>query len=76
MSEHLEARIMAKDMLDKANDQITALPDQCRQIYKLNIYEGMKVAEIAEKLQINYRYAEKQLGIARKIVRKGLRNVV
>ena len=76
MSEHLEARIMAKNMLDKANDQITALPDQCRQIYKLNIYEGMKVAEIAEKLQINYRYAEKQLGMARKIVRKGLRNVV
>ena len=67
---------MAKDMLDRANEQIAMLPEKCRNVYELNIYGGMKVAEIAEKLQINYRYAEKQLGMARKIVRKGLRNVV
>lgn len=76
LSEYPETRIMAKDMLDRANEQIAMLPEKCRNVYELNIYGGMKVAEIAEKLQINYRYAEKQLGMARKIVRKGLRNVV
>ncbi|MGN0283140.1 MAG: RNA polymerase sigma factor [Prevotella sp.] len=75
-TEHLETRMVAKDIVNHLNRRIDNLPQDCQTIYAMNIYGGMKVGEIASALKIKYKYAEKQLGKARKMVRKGLRNVV
>lgn len=40
-----------------------------QQVYRLHIYDGLKVSEIAETLHIKYKNAEKRLGAARKQVR-------
>ena len=72
----LEARIAAKDLAQMAAQEISRLPEKCRSIYEMSLYEGMKVGEIASALHIKYKYAEKQLGTARKTIRESLRNVV
>lgn len=49
------------------------LTDGQRKIYTLNIYEGMKVGEISQTLNMNYKSVENTLGIARKRVRSYMR---
>lgn len=75
-SESPEVRIVASDLVSKVARRIDMLPEMCRTIYEMNVYGGMKLGEIATTLNLKYKFAEKQLGMARKIVRKGLRNVV
>lgn len=45
-------------------------------IYRLNIYDGMKVSDIAEYLSLNYKSVERSLGLARKEVRYNIRKVL
>lgn len=40
-----------------------------RTIYRMNVYEGMKVSEIAQKAELDYKCTENHLGRARKVVR-------
>ena len=48
---------------------IAHLTSKQQQVYRLHIYEGMKVSEISETLHINYKAVENRLGAARKQVR-------
>ena len=49
---------------------IALLSDKKRNIYKICIYDGMKVSEISEALGENYKRVENYLGAARKEVRQ------
>ena len=55
---------------------LARLPQLCRQVYRLHIYDGMKVSEIAERLQLPYKQVEYRLGQARKEVRRMMRRAV
>lgn len=48
---------------------IARLSDRQREVYRLNVIDGMKVSEIAVTLNIGYKSAEHRLGDARKEVR-------
>lgn len=52
---------------------IAQLTSKQEQVYRLHIYEGMKVSEISETLNINYKSVENRLGCARKLVRSYIR---
>lgn len=52
------------------------LSESRRTIYRLNIYEGMQVADIARTMNIGYKTAEKRLGTARKEVRTYVRRML
>ncbi len=56
----------------KINESIQNLPDKCRQIFTLCRFEGLKYAEIAEKLNISIKTVEMQMGIALKKIRNNL----
>ena len=75
-AEHTELRLVMADMVNVAESKIASLPPAYRQIYEMNLYDGMQVKEISETLGLKYKYVEKKLGKARTLVRKGLRNVV
>lgn len=48
---------------------------QCR-VYLLNLYEGLKVGDIAQRLNIKYKNAEYCLGVARKEMRCYMKKVL
>ncbi len=48
---------------------IAQLNRQERTIYRMNLFDGMKVSEIALKTETNYKSTENHLGRARKVVR-------
>ena len=64
--EHAELEREMKRALDK-------LPDQCRRVFELSRYEGLKYAAIAEVLGISIKTVENQVGKALKILREELK---
>lgn len=52
---------------------LTRVPENCREIYRMHIYGGMKVSEISQTLGDGYKSVENRLGTARKAVRQYLR---
>lgn len=55
---------------------IARLSDNQSKVYRMNIYDGMQVSEIAKTLHLNYKNAETRLGKARKVVRNYVRRVL
>ncbi len=53
-------------------DALQALPEKCREIFMMNRFEGLKYAEIAEKLGISVKTVESQMSKALKILREKL----
>lgn len=53
---------------------IARLSKSQQKIYRLNIYEGLKVSEISETLHIDYKCAENGLGAARRTMRNYIRH--
>ena len=51
---------------------LARLPENCREIYRLHIYDGMKVGEISRELGEGYKSVEHRLGAARKAMRQYL----
>jgi len=66
------AVIFENEMKEKLNEIMEALPDQCRRIFILSRFEGLKHKEIAEKMGISYRTVETQIYRALKIFKKHL----
>lgn len=63
---HTELEKEMKRALDK-------LPEQCRRVFELSRYEGLKYAAIAEVLGISVKTVENQVGKALKILREELK---
>jgi RNA polymerase sigma-70 factor, ECF subfamily len=53
---------------------LQSLPEKCRQVFELNRQEGLKYAEIAEKLNISIKTVEAQMSKALSILREHLRD--
>jgi RNA polymerase sigma-70 factor, ECF subfamily len=51
---------------------IASLPEKCRQIFELNRIEGLKYAQIAEKLNISTKTVEAQMSKALGVLREHL----
>ncbi len=76
----LEAQILS-DTTDLEFDEATSemikrtineLPEQCRHVYNLSVYEDMKYNEIAHELNISVSAVKVQMFRARKYLRKNL----
>lgn len=52
--------------------EIERLPEQCRKVFKLNRFDGLKYKEIAAQLQISERTVENHIAHALKVLRKKL----
>lgn len=52
---------------------LQSLPEKCRQVFEMNRQEGLKYAEIAEKLNISIKTVEAQMSKALSILREHLR---
>lgn len=71
-----ESVYSAQEMNEILESGIAKLSDKQSLVYRLNIYEGMKVSEIALRLNISYKNTENRLGTARKTVRGYVRRML
>lgn len=53
---------------------LQSLPEKCREVFELNRQEGLKYAEIAEKLNISIKTVEAQMSKALAIMREHLKD--
>ncbi|MBN1159372.1 MAG: RNA polymerase sigma-70 factor [Bacteroidales bacterium] len=72
LDEDAEKEIMTLDLQHKIYAIIEELPVKCRQIFKMNRFEGLKNEEIAQMLNLSKRTVETQISKALKILRKRL----
>ncbi len=57
------------EIMEHMERGLARLPENFREVYRLHIYDGMKVSEISDFLGDNYKSVEYRLGTARKVVR-------
>ena len=72
----VESVFSAHQLMERMERSLTCLPKACCEIYRLHIYDGMKVSDIAQQLSLPYKQVENRLGQARKAVRQQLRKCV
>ena len=68
----MESAIFANDTLQILERGLSRLPHQTAEIYRLHLYDGMKVSEISRHLHQDYKAVEYRLGQARRLVRRML----
>lgn len=69
----MESVISARQLMERMEHSLARLSEDCRTVYRLHIYDGMKVGEISQQLSLPYKQVENRLGLARKKVRQQLK---
>jgi RNA polymerase sigma-70 factor, ECF subfamily len=62
-----------KEMNKVIDDTIEGLPERCRQIFRMNRFDGLKYREIAEILRISIKTVEADMGKALQAFRQNLK---
>lgn len=66
----MESVISANELTEQLERGLARIPKNCREIYRMHIYGGMKVSEISAQLGEGYKSVERRLGTARKEMRR------
>jgi len=69
----MDSVFSAHEIAEQMERGLARLPENCREVYRLHIYGGMKVGEISQQLGEGYKSIEHRLGTARKTIRQYLR---
>lgn len=72
----VESVFSARQVMEQVERTLARVPENCREVYRLHIYDGMKVGEISRQLGEGYKSVEYRLGTARKVVRAYLSKAV
>ncbi|MBR0181630.1 MAG: sigma-70 family RNA polymerase sigma factor [Prevotella sp.] len=70
----MESVFSAMELTELMERGLARVPENCREIYRMHIYGGMKVGEISQALGEGYKSVEHRLGAARKALRSFLKN--
>lgn len=73
MEEDLWTKNELSELLENS---IESLPPRCREIFKMSRYENLKIAEIADQLNISKRTVETQISNALKVLRVKLADYI
>jgi RNA polymerase sigma-70 factor (family 1) len=66
--------LLAKELRQKIEQAIGALPEQCAKVFRLSRFEELKYHEIAEQLNISVKTVENHMGKALKHMREHLKD--
>ena len=67
-----ESIVSAQLLTERLECSLARLQPECREVYRMHVYGGMKVGEISQRLGQDYRAVEYRLGVARRHVRRAL----
>lgn len=73
--ESIDGSIIYNELLELANKTIEKLPPKRKTVYKLSRHEGMRIKEIASRLNISTRTAENHLAKALKFLKEELAGI-
>lgn len=62
-------KLLLKELEEKLRDAMNGLPEQCRTIFQMSRFDGLKYQEIASQLGISVKTVENQMGKALKLLR-------
>lgn len=71
-SANAHEQLVFKDLSEKIETVVESLPEQCRNIFKMSRFKGMKNKEIAEIYNISPRTVETQIYRALKVLKENL----
>jgi RNA polymerase sigma-70 factor (ECF subfamily) len=74
--ENGQSILISKEFEGQVYDAIEKLPEQCRQIFKLSRFEGLKNSEIAEVKGVTLNTVQKQISIALEKLREMLPPII
>ena len=72
-ADSVESIFSATELTELLERGLARIPENCREVYRMHIYGGMKVSEISQTLGEGYKSVENRLGVARKAVRQYLK---
>ena len=72
----MESVFYAHKIMERMERGMARVPENCREVYRMHIYDNMKVSEIFRQLGEGYKSVEDRLGTARKVVRAYLSKAV
>jgi len=72
----IDDHIAAVELQERIYKCIENMPEQCRKIFKMNRFDGLRNEQIAQKLNLSKRTVETQISKALKILRKKLNDYV
>lgn len=75
-SDDASNEVKVNELNERIAETLNALPDRCKEIFKLSRYEGLKYHEIAEKLKISVKTVEANMGKALRSFRESLKDYV
>ncbi len=64
--------LILKELRAKIESAVNDLPEQCRTVFQMSRYEGLRYREISDKLGISVKTVENHLGKALKVLRSKL----
>jgi len=70
--ETMDSIISARELMERMERTLARLAPECREVYRLHIYDGMGVGQIAKETRQPYRAVEYRIGQARQAVRQSL----
>jgi len=74
-SDETETLLSAREINEQLERGLARLPENCKEVYRLHIYGGLRVSEISQTLGQDYKFVENRLGLARKSIRNYLRHI-
>lgn len=72
LADSAESVLSIREITEQLERGLARVPENCREVYRMHIYGGMKVSEISLRLGEGYKSVEHRLGTARKAVRQVL----
>lgn len=67
--ENASGKVMAGELKEKIHEALNELPEQCRTIFQMSRFEGLKYQEIADEMGLSVKTVENQMGKALKLMR-------
>ena len=64
--------LILRELRAKIDSAVNELPEQCRTVFQMSRYEGLRYREISDKLGISVKTVENHLGKALKVLREKL----
>jgi RNA polymerase sigma-70 factor, ECF subfamily len=65
--------LVVRELESEIEIAIQSLPEKCREVFELNRVEGLKYAQIAEKMRISIKTVEAQMSKALSVLREHLK---